>query len=75
MPGWVPGRQTMGIPDGPRGKNKKKLVVNTRQIVILIKFIQACVHSKKVLSALVTDVLSVPKLSRNLIDQYNMFDA
>jgi len=35
VPGWVPGRQTMGIPDGPRGKNKKKLVVNTRQIVIL----------------------------------------
>jgi hypothetical protein len=32
--------------------------------------------SKKVLSALVTDdVLSVPKLSRNLIDQYIMFDA
>ena len=28
---WVPGRQTMRLPDGSRGKNKKRLVVNTRQ--------------------------------------------
>ena len=28
---WVPGRQTMRIPDWSRGKNKKRLVVNTRQ--------------------------------------------